>query len=210
MIQNNQSVPRIIIALSLLLFDCVPDNSSSKISSEIRKLVFPTNCKNACWMGIEPKVSTVDEALEILEKNYGSENVIYNENAIVATWGAHNANWYDRVSLFYSNNVVNSIDIWLSKDSNVEVKSFISEIGNPEDVVLLAFGSCTTASLVYPKKGLDASISSFGISVGVSENRTIDTLAIYPPWIPKDSKNMKFVPWEGYRDYCPEKWSEKE
>ena len=79
------------------------------------------------------------------------------EGSCVITWDAHNANWHDRGIVFCSNNVVDRVLVWLSKDS-IQVKDVISEIGNPDSVGRVVSGpdiKCAGASLLYPQTGLE-------------------------------------------------------
>ena len=206
MLQKDRLHLRIATAFLLLMFGCT---SGSK-TNDIQKYVFPAQCENACWMGIEPKISTVDEASEILGRNYGYENIAREESAGVITWDAHNANWHDRGIVVYSNNIVDHILVWPS-GADIDVKGFIRETGSPEGVALVVSGpntKCAGASLVYPQKGLQAYLSPADKSVGVVETQIINGLGIYLPWT-ADSfpwTDTETVPWEGYREYCPEKW----
>ncbi len=204
MLQYRQFIPQLAVAFSLALFGCTP-------SGEIQKFVFPAKCVNACWMGIEPKISTADEALELLQKSYGSENVIRDDRAGVITWNADNPDWKDRGNVFIRNDMVDFILLFFHENT-IEVKDLIVEIGNPDSVGLVVSGpvvKCAGASLLYPRAGLQAYLDSVDKSVGVSETQVVNGFGIYSPWETDDFPwtDTEIVSWNGYHEYCPEKWS---
>ncbi len=190
--------------LVLLLFGCFPYR-------EIQNIIFPAQCENACWMGIEPNVSTADEAVEILEKTYGSENISRDVSAGVITWTTSSATWHNNGIVFYQNNLVDRILVWSSNDS-VEVKDIMAEIGNPDSVGLVISNpesKCAGGSLLYSETGLEVHLYPVDRSVGVIETQTVNAFDIYAPWTSGSypRTDTAVIPWDGYHEYCPEKWS---
>ncbi len=132
-------------------------------------------------MGIEPKVSTADEALKILKKNYGSENVVRDDRAGVITWNADNPDWKDRGNVFIGNNMVGFILLFF-RENTIEVKDLIAEIGNPDSVGLVVSGpvvKCAGASLLYPRAGLQVYLYSIDKSVGVSKTQAVSGFGLF-------------------------------
>ncbi len=177
-------------------------------SSNLQNLFFSEKCKSACWMDIEPQVSTTGEAIKILEEAYGVENVTQDSGTI--SWNTSNPNWSNRGHVFISDDIVDFIMVWFP-EPYVEVKDIIFEIGSPESVGLVISGSvikCAGASLLYPKTGLQIHLSPVDKSVGVAETQIVNGFDIHQPW---SSGNYPWtdtavVPWDGYHEYCPEKW----
>jgi hypothetical protein len=150
MLQKHPVILGCGFALSLLLFGCVANTETSNL----QKLFFAEECRSACWMGIEPQVSTTDETTKILEKAYGSENVIQDSGTI--SWNMDNPAWNNRGNVFISNGKVSFVMVWFP-EPYMEVKDIIFEIGSPESVGLVISGpdiKCAGASLLYPKTGL--------------------------------------------------------
>ena len=199
----NRIIPRLALAL-LLLFGCAPSN-------QMQNLVYPTQCENACWMGIEPNHSTAGEALEILEKIYGSQNVIRDEGAGIISWNAATENWQDRGLVFISNGTVDFVFVWFPDDNTSLVKDMIGEFGNPNSVGLVISGpvvKCAGASLLYLETGLQVHLSSVDGSVGIGETQIVNGFDIHAPWTSGNYPwtDTAVVPWDGYHEYCPEKW----
>lgn len=196
------------ITLSLLLIGCVANIETSNLQS----LFFPEKCKSACWIGIEPQVSTTDETIKILEKTYGSENVTQDSGTI--SWNIDNPDWKNRGNVFINDNKVSFIMVWFP-EPYMEVRDIISEIGSPESVGLVISGpviKCAAASLLYPKTGLEVHLSPVERSVGVAEVQVVNGFDIFQPWSSGDFPwtDTAVVPWDGYHEYCPEKWSWEE
>lgn len=190
--------------LIFLLFGCMSSNKNNNF----RALVFSRNCKSACWMGIEPKVSTADEAISILESAYDTENVTKDSGVI--SWNIDNPDWNDRGNVLLSDNKVSFVMVWFP-ENYMEVKDIIFEIGSPESVGLVISGpdiKCAAASLVYPDTGLLVGLLPVDKSVGVRETQVVNSLYIHPPWISGNYPwtDTEVVPWDGYHEYCPEKW----
>lgn len=190
------------IALSFLLLGYMLQAETRNIQS----LFFSEECKSACWVGIEPQISTTDEVVTALEKIYGFENVIRDSGTI--SWNVNNPNWNNRGYVLTNENKVTSIMIWFP-EPYMEVRDFISEIGYPESVGLVISVSarkCASASLLYPEIGLIVHLSPSDKSIGVTETQIVNSFDIYPPW---SSGNYPWtdtavIPWDGYHEYCQE------
>jgi hypothetical protein len=92
------------------------------------------------------------------------------------------------------------------------VKDIIREIGTPDSVGLVISGpvtKCASASVLYPQKGLHVYLSLVDKSVGVAETQVINGFDIRPTWTSGNYPwtDTAVVPWDGYHEYCPEKWS---
>ena len=163
-------------------------------------------------MGIEPQISTTSEAITILEKAYGGENVVQDSGTI--SWNAENPNWNNRGYVFTNDNKVSFIMVWFP-EPYMEVGDIISEMGSPASIGLVISGpeiKCAGASLLYPKTGLQIHLLPIDKSAGVTETQIVNGFDIHQPW---SSGNYPWtdtavVPWDGYHEYCPEKWSWEE
>ncbi len=208
MFQKNRISFLCKITLTFLLFGCIPSNETSDFSN----LVLPKDCKNACWMGIEPEVSTTDETMKILENFYGSKNVTKDntgEGLWIISWNTNNPNWQNNGVVFISNNVVDNVVAF--PNNSLAVKDIIAEIGSPDSVGLVISGpvvKCAGASLLYPQMGLMVNLSLFDKSVGVAETQVANGFDFYPPWTSGNypKTDTAVIPWSGYHEYCPEKW----
>jgi hypothetical protein len=160
-------------------------------------------------MGIEPNVSTADEAAEVLGKIYGSKNIIRDDEVGSIAWDADNTTWHNSGIVLYQNNLVHRVLVWFTKDS-VEVKDLITEFGDPHSVGLVPSGpdiKCAAGLLLYPQIGVHVNLSQIGESVGVSENQGVSGLGISAPWTSDNQLWTDAIPWDGYHEYCPEKWT---
>jgi hypothetical protein len=196
------------ISVSLLLLGCTAQAETNNLQS----LFFSEKCKGTCWMGIEPQISTTSEAITILEKVYGDENVVLDSGTI--SWNAENPNWNNRGYVFTNNNKVNFIMVWFPEPF-MEVRDIISQMDNPDSVGLVISGSvikCTGASLLYPKTGLEIQLSPINKSVGVTDNQIVNGFVINSPWSSGNypGTDTAIISWDGYHEYCPEKWSWEE
>jgi hypothetical protein len=162
-------------------------------------------------MGIEPNVSTADEAAEILGKIYGSQNIIRDDEAGSIAWDANNTTWHNSGIVLYQNNLVYRVLVWFTGDS-IEAKDIITELGDPHSVGLVPSGpnpKCASGLLLYPETGVHVILSQIGESVGVSEHQGVSGLGISAPWA-SDGRLWTFleaIPWNGYHEYCPENWT---
>jgi hypothetical protein len=196
------------IIFSLVLIACTASNTSS----DIKGLIFPSQCTNACWTGIQPKVTDKEQTLSILTNRYGLKNITpeaFNNQTRFVNWITGQQDWSIGGTVSLIDNRV--VDISIRLKEKITAKDFIESIGEPTFVngVIGAITSssefkCAGITLLYPEFGLVAHPSPYKDTLGIYESQYITFLRITEPWkredIPwTDSFN---IPWDGYREYC--------
>jgi hypothetical protein len=197
-----------MVALSLIFLAC----ATSNILSDIKDIIFTSQCTNACWAGVQPVITDKEQALYILTKRYGNENVTLedlNNQQIFIHWVSDNQDLSNKGTVYLIENKVSEVSIIFKAGVNVE--RLIESIGTPNFVngTIGAITSshefrCAGIELIYPELGLMASLSPYEESLGVYKSQQVTNLRIREPWnleeIPwTDSFN---IPWDGYREYC--------
>lgn len=81
-------LPILLLTAVLLVIRSQPYDDS-----ELRELLLPTNCPAPCFMGIQPGVTTVDEAVAILEASGWVEEFADKETIIRLKWNAYSPLW---------------------------------------------------------------------------------------------------------------------
>jgi hypothetical protein len=77
-------IPIALFTLVLIVIHAQPYDDH-----ELRELLLPEGCPAPCFMGIRPEVTTVDEAMKILESSGWVENI---ENGSI--YGVENISWH--------------------------------------------------------------------------------------------------------------------
>ena len=178
--------------------------------------IISRNCNSGCWMGIEPEISTKSQALDILDKYYGSENVSV-DNGNSEGW---TINWKsDDIELPHNGMIEGYQDrvlrMWIFLNGeNLNVENLLEDMGNPHSVraVLSSIAenyevTCAGASLLYPQYGVEFYLLQNPESVGVSSNQFVNGLYIRTPWKPEERPwtDSFYIQWDGYHEYCPPK-----
>ena len=178
----------------------VVDNFNNELS------VLFNQCKVPCWLGITPGQTTGDDAVKLLKKHYGQENVNTVDPNFIR-WVSNNVDISEGGDMGLLDNVVTDIYVLIPRNK-LSVNDLFQVLEEPDLVFAAnAFTSdnkCLSASLFYSKDGIDASLYPIGDSVGVQKMQFISSLSFLSPrlavqWQPTDSIITK---WVGYHDYC--------
>jgi hypothetical protein len=204
-----------IFFLSIFLSGCSSGNNASSIKAQI----ISKNCNGGCWIGIEPEISTKNQTLDILVKQYGSENVSV-ENGYDESWMI---NWNSNdVESPHHGTVEGHQDkvlwIWIFfPEENLKVQGLLEDMGNPYSVKTVLSSikesnevTCAGASLLYPQYGTEFYLSQTSESVGVSGDQFVNGLHIMPPWKLEERPwtDSFYDQWDGYHEYCPKTLSQ--
>ncbi len=108
-------LPIILLTAVLLVIRSQPYDDH-----ELRELLLPTGCPAPCFMGIRPGVTTLEEAVKLLEASGWVEGIDYeqyenNRGFILWNWNTHKPNWIRenlRGSIFVRDKVVKEITIY--------------------------------------------------------------------------------------------------
>lgn len=122
-----------IILLTAVLFVI---RSQPYDDHELREFLFPTNCPAQCFIGIQPGVATVDEAMKFLEASAWVEEVDMqvSSNGLVEiywSWNAQKPNWINEDTqgyLWINQKTVDGIQIY----TNIELAATRLTIGLPD------------------------------------------------------------------------------
>ncbi len=110
----------ILIATALFAIVLILIHAQPYDDHELRQLLLPEGCPAPCFMGIRPGVTTVDEAIKILEANEWAEkidNEKYERGSglILWNWNNRKPSWIKenlRGSIFIDNKLVQAITIY--------------------------------------------------------------------------------------------------
>ncbi|MEZ4672409.1 MAG: hypothetical protein R3E39_31275 [Anaerolineae bacterium] len=84
------------LALYLILILCIPlifIRTQPYDDHELRDLLLPPGCPAPCFMGIRPGVTTVDEAVKILEASGWVEDIQLNNLFYYVKWNNNSPTW---------------------------------------------------------------------------------------------------------------------
>jgi len=190
-----------------------PDSSietPSSLGRQIHELFLGENCLGQCWAGIQPDITSQNQAIDILKSKYGLENVQVQTDH--ATWVANDLDVSEQGEVRFFDNHVRLIRV-LFTGKNITVKDIIAGLGNPGSVgVGIAFSEeslCANSALLYPDKGIEIAIIPNNAFVGVRESQTIYSAEIglsrsVENWGKTDTV---YLEWAGFDDYCAKAYS---
>jgi hypothetical protein len=100
-------IPFLLLTTALLLIHAQPYDDH-----DLRQLLLPDGCPAPCFMGIRPGVTTVEEAIKILEASGWVDN--YERDPILPviriTWNRNRPSWLENDALY------NGSVIWIDDD----------------------------------------------------------------------------------------------
>ncbi|MCA0457669.1 MAG: hypothetical protein LCI00_27135 [Chloroflexi bacterium] len=106
-------LPILLLTVVLLVIHAQPYDDH-----ELRELLLSTNCPAPCFMGIQPGVTTVDEAVKLLEASGWVENIqlIKGSFYVPVGWNTHSPKWFRAsgnkdLTLWIEKDVVTRIDL---------------------------------------------------------------------------------------------------
>lgn len=204
--------------LMLLLFIASCDNmiSSTTPSKTIpRREAFEVSdkCPHLCWLGINPEVTSDDDAVSILmaTSQINQEKLFQRSEAELRTiWFTDNTDkYYSRVRLVFSGNIVKSIHFNLL--TPFTVSDFISMLGEPDTIIIeldktIDGGDIVNYAVYFSSQHVSLSVYP-GRWDGPHPDDYVDTLTLnaeftYPDFFIEG----KIQSWLGYgrlQDYLP-------
>ena len=204
-----------VLLISFVATSCVSKNSQSNPAIYLEQTLTANKCKNPCWLGIEPRMSSnLKDIEEILSQFYGNENIYTNFKASrTVFWKVANTDFpqHGAVDLDENNQVID-IQIFFDDDYRIKVENLISAIGEPEYVLLHGYNSpqgfrCHGIwGVLYLKTGLE--ILTIQTHESIKQLQLISYIGIVKPstlndkhwW--SDPYTYKTVEWKGYGNYC--------
>jgi hypothetical protein len=201
---------RIMCLPILILASCTPANLPPASATPSRvpigsSFTFNQECPHVCWLGINPGITTPDEAEDILmaAKKIDQDRLFQRSRTELKTiWFTENTNtFYSRVWLHFDGNTISSIHFNML--SPFTVGDFISRLGEPNSIIIElddpTDGAVRTEYAVYfsPQK---VSLSVYpGSWDGPSPNDKVDALTLnaeftYSIFLSEGTKQ----PWLGY------------
>jgi hypothetical protein len=204
-----------VLLISFVVTSCTPKKSQPNPATYLEQTLTVNKCKNPCWLGIEPRMSSnMKDIEEILSQFYGNENVYTNFKASrTVFWRVTNTDFPQHGSVVLDeNNQVVHTQIFFDDYYRITVDNLISIIGEPEYVLLIShsypqgFRCDGIWGILYPKSGLEVLISR--TTESIKQSQFIGYIGIEKPstlddkhwW--SDSAIYKTVQWEGYNNYC--------
>ncbi len=171
-------------------------------------------CKNPCWLGIEPGMTLDVKAIEeTLIQEYGEEGVYTNPKASLSVfWRLRNIDFPQHgAAVLNEDKQVVYTQVFFD-ENRITIDNLISAIGEPEYVLLHGYNSpqnfrCDGIwGVLYLKTGLE--ILTIQTAETIKKSQFIGYIGIEKPstlndehwW--SDPYIYKTVEWKGYGNYC--------
>lgn len=188
----------------LLLFSACKFNDKDNF----RDMLLPEGHASSCWLDIVPGLTTYEEGKNIISTYYGDDYVeLVSRNSKIIQWHSEDDVFVKTGNVTFSDGITYDLFIFF-QDKIISIDEFIHEIGDPYSVSIVIGDGCAGASLYYPDIGLKVFPTNYNGIIDSEIDQYITGLYIVEPWDPSidpwtDSLQIK---WQGYGDYCPEKW----
>lgn len=110
-----------------------------------------SDCVSACWQGLRPRQSTMNDVEMFLSQNFIELRTHVNENIKLITFYARDANWnYQVIATFKEDNL---IDILLVADRppsfDLQIDTILTTLGDPE-YIRVGYETASTITIIYP------------------------------------------------------------
>ncbi|MBK9927747.1 MAG: hypothetical protein IPP66_20945 [Anaerolineales bacterium] len=178
--------------------------SEQHTSEFLSAFEFNERCKPACWFGVEPGVTTIDDAVALLAGN-GKSGVRLSEIAdqeIQAEWYVGKDRFLMRVYIKAETNVVKSIT--LQQMCCIRVKYFIDLLGTPDgasaDIHQAPGLTVTNYFVYYLEKKTALNIMDYDLQ-GLDQDAFIEAI-----FLADEFSVENIQPWIGYgylKEYLP-------
>lgn len=152
-------LPFIAFATVMLMIRAQPFDNG-----ELRAVLLPENCPAPCFMGIQPGVTTAEEAVKLLEASGWVESTVYDPKLplIRMTWNNRSPAWLNNDGSY------NGSVMWVTKgvvdafmlDTSLTLSDFLLAVGPPEGQRItlnyLEGGNYLFYTAFYARLGLSA------------------------------------------------------
>jgi len=168
---------------------------------------FSEKCKNVCWLGIQPRLTTADRAVALLKENdqISKEFFYLTDKEIQTSWFIGNNGLSSFVYLIIENGVVKSISI--EQIPSVRMKYIVDLLGEPDGIAINLFqtpeyGPLINYSIYYSQNGISV-ISLDGNLNSPNPNDQVEAISL---GVDVSPQNQNMQPWLGYghiKEYLP-------
>jgi hypothetical protein len=211
---DDHIMKREMILLLMFLTSCqIASNDTT--SQSIQAFEISEQCPHVCWLGINPGVTSVEDAEAQLQASdqIDHKTIVKSENSIEAIWHTKNTiNIYSPIGLAYKGSLVQTI--YLTLLSGFKLNDFIVLLGEPDEISI-HIEPADNRSIIYTLYYSSSKTMIYSISggpEGPSPNDSIYILSLnaefdssdLPVWRANDYENRQ--PWLGYghiNDYLP-------
>jgi len=188
---------RVGLCISLLLMSCQP---LSENAQALKKSLFAEGCTAPCWIGIQPGVTNVEDAKEILNKHYG-QDVVLDRGPF--EWSGGRKNNLDAGYAIVYDNIIQ--EIYILFNIPVNQKEFISILEEPTHVQVTGVNTCLGVNLWFKDDGIEAFLGYLdGTFKGVKETQPIWGIWMRTIKVTQELQvyDAAMIEWDGYKDYC--------